>query len=125
MGPALVNTSAKYPKFHSPGVTPGALEHAVKGCNEERPCEMIIVSEGWNNEDPDPERHEGQLPVMDEAREMLKQKYPDVELLTMHGKFVAAEFNKQVKLGKNVVLLMHATCYLFLDLLVIRMKKSK
>jgi len=109
-GPALVNTSQKTPRFHSPGVTPGALDYAVQGCNNDRPCEVVVVSEGWNNEDPDPEIHIGQLPVMDEARELMQQKYPDIELITMHGKLVAKEFNKQVRAGKAVVLLMHATC---------------
>lgn len=104
-GPALVDTSLKTPLFHSPGVTWGALDHAVKGCS--RPCEVVLVSEGWNN----PEGNApGQLPVMDEAKAKLGQTYPEVRFEQAHGTEVQQKFNDLMEQGVSAVLLLHATC---------------
>merc|ERR1712050_321460 len=62
----LVDTSAKEPLVHSPGITFAALDYAVRGCP--RSCHVLIASTGW----------EGQLPITEEALKKLKACHPNV-----------------------------------------------
>merc|ERR1712125_52076 len=46
-------------------------------------CEVVIVSEGWNNPEGSAQ---GQLPVMESAKAQLAASYPDVRLVQLHSK---------------------------------------
>jgi len=96
----LVDTSAKSPLVHSPGITFDAMDFAIQGCEKTRPCQVLVASAGWQN----------QLPIRQDALEQIKRKYPHVEVRHVQSEEAAEMFNTLMDGGVASVLMLHTTC---------------
>merc|ERR1712232_1041089 len=96
----LVDTSAKSPLVHSPGITFDAMDFAIQGCEKTRLCQVLVASAGWQN----------QLPIRQDALEQIKRKYPHVEVRHVQSEEAAEMFNTLMDGGVASVLMLHTTC---------------
>jgi hypothetical protein len=93
-----VDTSRNGPLIHSPGITYEALDYVVRGCP--RPCEVLIVSTGWQD----------QLPIRDDAKLQFNLIHPTVKLEQLNSGQCADRFNDLMDKGISAALMLHTTC---------------
>ena len=98
-----VDTSLKTPLIHSPGITIEALEYVITRYPN---LHKLIISKGYGHGGKGP----GQLPVDLEKLNVIKKKYPKLNIVNQKTDTSIKEWNKSVKKGLNIGMLLHMTC---------------